>query len=154
MNKYQPHVLVLPEDDANRQLANGFLLDEFLKVQCIQVLEEVGGWIQVLERFKSDHVHGMERYQSRYMVLLIDFDCKQDRLNYAKRFIPAHLADRVFILGVWTEPEELGGKLEGIGAALAKDCREGTSKSWDHRLLGHNAGEVARLRERVRPFLF
>ena len=28
VNKYQPHVLVLPEDDANRQLANGFLLDQ------------------------------------------------------------------------------------------------------------------------------
>lgn len=26
VNKYKPHVLVLPEDDANRQLANGFLL--------------------------------------------------------------------------------------------------------------------------------
>jgi hypothetical protein len=24
-NKYKPHVVVLPEDDANRQLANGFL---------------------------------------------------------------------------------------------------------------------------------
>jgi hypothetical protein len=28
VNKYHPHVLVLPEDDANRQLANGFLLDQ------------------------------------------------------------------------------------------------------------------------------
>ena len=53
VNKYQPHVLVLPEDDANRQLANGFLLDQYLSTRKIQVLEEVGGWIQVLERFLS-----------------------------------------------------------------------------------------------------
>jgi len=24
-NQYQPHILVLPEDDANRQIANGFI---------------------------------------------------------------------------------------------------------------------------------
>jgi hypothetical protein len=28
VNKYLPHVLVLPEDDANRQMANGFFLDQ------------------------------------------------------------------------------------------------------------------------------
>jgi hypothetical protein len=27
MNKYRQHIFVLLEDDANRQLANGFLLD-------------------------------------------------------------------------------------------------------------------------------
>jgi hypothetical protein len=27
VNRYLPHVLVLPEDDANRQIANGFVLD-------------------------------------------------------------------------------------------------------------------------------
>jgi len=27
VNGHLPHVLVLPEDDANRQLANGFVLD-------------------------------------------------------------------------------------------------------------------------------
>lgn len=31
MNKYRPHVLVLPEDDANRQIANGFLLAPALR---------------------------------------------------------------------------------------------------------------------------
>jgi len=72
VNKYQSHVLVLPEDDANRQLANGFLLDQYLSTRKIQVLEEVGGWIQVLERFLSDYVAGMDLYQSRFMVLLID----------------------------------------------------------------------------------
>jgi len=26
INKYEPHLLVLPEDDANRKIANGFIL--------------------------------------------------------------------------------------------------------------------------------
>lgn len=37
-NKFQPHVLIFPEDDANRQIANGFLLlvppDRQRRAQC------------------------------------------------------------------------------------------------------------------------
>jgi hypothetical protein len=83
VNRYQPHVLVLPEDDANRQLANGFLLDQYLSIWKIQVLEEVGGWAQVLECFLSDHVVEMDRYSGRFMVLLIDFDRREERLQDA-----------------------------------------------------------------------
>jgi hypothetical protein len=43
-NKFKPHVLVLPEDDANRQIANGFLSNSKLVVRAIQVLPIVGGW--------------------------------------------------------------------------------------------------------------
>jgi hypothetical protein len=158
VNKYQPHVLVLPEDDANRQLATGFLLDPHLLTRRIQVLEEVGGWTEVLDRFKSDHVSGMDNYPNRFMVLLIDFDRREDRLNQAKSVIPDHLTDRVFILGVWTEPEALRranlGSYETIGRAMARDCREETDTAWGHELLGHNARELDRLRKRVRPILF
>ena len=73
VNKYLPHVLVLPEDDANRQLANGFLLDESLSMRQIQVLEVAGGWKEVLNRFNSDHIGEMDKYQERFVVLLIDF---------------------------------------------------------------------------------
>ena len=44
VNRHQPHVLVLPEDDANRQLANGFRLDQYLLNWKIQVLRG-GGWL-------------------------------------------------------------------------------------------------------------
>jgi len=43
VNKYQQHVLVLPEDDANRQLEIGFLLDPLLIDRRIDVLEVAGG---------------------------------------------------------------------------------------------------------------
>jgi len=157
VNKYLPHVLVLPEDDANRQLANGFLLDQYLSTRKIQVLEEVGGWIQVLERFLSDYVAGMDLYQSRFMVLLIDFDGRKERLQDAKARIPENLVDRVFILGALSEPEALRAKLgsyETIGLAMAQDCREETNTTWGHHLLRHNTGELDRLREHVRPLLF
>jgi hypothetical protein len=149
---------VLPEDDANRQMANGFLLDQYLSAWKIQVLEEVGGWRIVLDRFLSDHVAGMERYPYRFMVLLIDFDSKDDRLEYVKAMIPGNLTERVFVLGAWSDPETLKradfGDYETIGRAMARDCREGTDTTWGHNLLRHNASELARLREHVRPILF
>ena len=99
VNKYLPHLLVLPEDDANRQLANGFIQDQHLFTRRIQVLEEVGGWSEVLNRFTSDHVIEMDRYPQRFMVLLIDFDRQKDRLDKAKAAVPGHLTERVFVLG-------------------------------------------------------
>ena len=85
VNRYLPHVLVLPEDDANRQLANGFLLDQYVSTHKIQVLPEVGGWTQVLELFLSDHVVEMDRYRGRFMVLLIDFDGRKRGCKVRKR---------------------------------------------------------------------
>jgi hypothetical protein len=158
VNKHQPHVLVLPEDDANRQLANGFGLDQYLLNWKIQVLEEAGGWIKVLERFKRDLVVGMNRHACRSVVLLIDFDGHPERLTQAKAEIPENLAGRVFILGALTKPEALRqaslGSYEEIGLALAKDCREGTDTVWGHDLLRHNASELDRLRRSVLPILF
>src|SRR5437868_5481026 len=130
VNKYQSHVLVLPEDDANRQLANGFLMDPSLLTRKIQVLEEAGGWMNVLNLFKSDHLIGMERYPKRFMVLLIDFDGQEDRLDNAKTAIPDHLTERVFILGTLSEPEalkaDLGASYEDIGSRMAQSCRDET----------------------------
>jgi hypothetical protein len=149
--------MVLPEDDANRQLARGFLLDQSVSARRIQVLPVAGGWRSVLDAFESEHIREMDRYPKRFMVLLIDFDRHEERLTYAKSHIPGNLIDRVFVLGVWTEPEKLRadlGSYETIGRAMAQDCREETDTTWGHDLLRHNAGEIGRLRERVRPFLF
>ena len=153
-----PHVHVLPEDDANRQIANGFLLDQFLIGRRIQVLEEAGGWNEVLKRFNSIYAAQMDQTPTRFMVLVIDFDDDLARLQFAKNSIPQHLRERVFILGILSEPEdlkqELGQQYEAIGLAMAQDCREGTDSIWAHRLLRHNADEIARLRVQVQPILF
>jgi hypothetical protein len=157
VNKYLPHVLVLPEDDANRQLANGFHLDVLLATRRMQVLPVAGGWQEVLNSFKTDHLPEMDRNARRFMVLLIDFDGREDRLHAVKAEIPERLHDRVFVLGAWSTPEELRqslGSYETIGLAMAKDCRDDTQMTWSHGLLRHNAGELERLRTHVRPILF
>jgi len=159
VNWYRPHVLLLPEDDANRQVANGFHLQVSPANQRqMQVLQVAGGWNEVLTLFETDHATEMDRCPSRYMVLLIDFDGVQDRLQTARARIPAQLTDRVFILGAWSEPEELKkaglGTYETIGKAMAEDCRSGTNTTWGHNLLQHNASEIGRLRQHILPILF
>lgn len=159
VNKHQPHVLVLPEDDSNRQLANGFHLElDWDRSRRMQVLTPAGGWAQVVNRFVSDHVPQMKHNPHRFMVLLIDFDGRSDRLENAKARIPEDLTRRVFILGASTQPEALRqanmGSYEEIGMAMARDCRQDTDHIWAHNLLRHNAGELARLREHVREILF
>ena len=156
INRYKPHVLVLPEDDANSQLANGFLLHSAIRSH-IQILEVAGGWMKVLNCFQSDHVSYMAKYPHRRMILLIDFDEDQERLTCAQAYIPETLRDRVFILGVWSEPEALRadlGSYEKIGLSIAEDCHAGTATTWGHHLLCHNANELERLRVQVREILF
>jgi hypothetical protein len=158
-NKEKPHVLVLPEDDANSQLATGFHLEvDSTRYRQMQVLPAAGGWNEVLNRFTRDQVDGMDKWPVRFMVLLIDFDGKEGRLETAKAEIPDHLTERVFILGTLTKPEDLKraklGDYEAIGSAMAKDCREETDTTWVHPLLRHNASELDRLREHVRPIFF
>ena len=158
VNRHRPHVFVLPEDDANRQLANGFVLDPSLRFpRQVFVLQAAGGWTQVLERFLSDELSDMRNSPDRYMVLLLDFDNNDERLDIARQRIPADVSERVFIVGVLSEPEALRaalGPYEEIGSALARDCRDGSDETWGHQLLQHNSTELARLRRHVRPILF
>jgi hypothetical protein len=156
-NNDQPHVHIFPEDDANRQLALGFSSHVDSWPRQMQVVDVAGGWNEVLKQFKSDHVKYMDRFPQRFMVLLIDFDAKKSRLGAAQRVVPPHLAERVFVLGAWTQPEALRaalGSYADIGSALAADCRDGTDKTWRHGLLQHNASELVRLRKCVRSIFF
>jgi len=168
-NLYRPHVMVLPEDAANHQLANGFSLRiDQSRSRQFQILPEVGGWSKVLDEFVSTHVREMAKYPHRYMILLIDFDKSPNRLANATTRIPVHLRHRVFVLGSSNEPEDLKNaglrrslegatnlaELDAIGYALAQDCLDNTNLTWGHPELNHNASEVARLRATIHPILF
>jgi hypothetical protein len=158
VNKYQPHVLVLPEDDANRNLATGFLLDSALDPRTVQILPPAGGWGNVAEEFRQVHVSEMNRFPLRHMVLLVDFDEQEDRLSRIQQAIPPSLAARVCVLGTWSEPEKLrqslNRSLENIGTTLAQDCVSESPGLWEHELLRHNASELARIDGILRSILF
>src|SRR5258708_1188332 len=159
VNKELPHIFVLPEDDANVQLANEFHKQvDWNRLRRMQVLPAAGGWRKVLSLFESVHAAEMDRYDYRFMVLLMDFDGDEDRLQEARGAIPQHLTDRTFVVGALGEPEDLRrahlGSYEDIGTALVQDCRDGTDTTWGHPLLRHKAAEVGGLGEHVRRILF
>ncbi len=158
-NAELPHVLVIPEDDANRQVANGFQLRlDPERGRRLQVLPPVGGWRKVLRTFQRDHMADMRRYPERMVVLLVDFDGDSNRLGNFQENIPLDLADRVFVLGAFGEPEDLKrarlGTYEEIGRAMAEECRADAYGIWDCEQLRHNKAELGRLRERARAILF
>ena len=158
VNKYQPHVMVLPEDRANHELAHGFSINVTATQRVFQVLPEAGGWSEVRKLFHEVHRLEMERNAFRHMVLLVDFDEEVDRLSEMKKVIPDSLSDRVFVIGVWSEPEELKrkklGSRESIGSQLANECYEDQSNLWNHELLIHNASELDRMKVKLRRILF
>lgn len=155
VNKYRPHILVLPEDDANRQIANGFVNNPNVDQLAIQVLPIAGGWEKVVD---YNYASGMRQFPKRMIILLIDFDLRENRFNYVEKRIPNDLKNRVFVLGVGDEPEKLksftGLSFEKIGEKLAQDCADNTNNLWGHEFLKHNEAELERLRQEVRPFLF
>jgi hypothetical protein len=159
VNSYLPHVLVLPEDDANREIANGFLLEHRLNSRKIQVLTVFGGWGKVVIGFNETLCATLETYPERRVILLFDFDdCIDNRIREVNDQIPSEVKNRVYILGVASTPEKLQAacdkKREEIGNALAKECAEGQSTFWQHPMLSHNKAELSRLLIDVKPFLF
>jgi hypothetical protein len=157
MNKYAPHVYVIPEDDADRQLADGFVLHHKVKTARIQVMPLARGWRNVLNTFQEEYVQTLRNYPQAHVVMLIDFDGRVDeRRAEFELAIPDDLKVRVFVVGSKDRPETLKKALkisfEQIGESLANDCDAGNSEHWDHEELRHN--EAERMVQNVKPFLF
>jgi hypothetical protein len=155
----------LPEDDANREIVNGFLLEPGINLRKLQPLPAAGGWKKVIEKFADNYVSYLRKHRTGTMILLVDFDDRENRLELIRAAIPGDLSDRVFVLGTKTEPEDLQrrpkdykkerlGSLENVGRMLAQDCVDGTDTAWSHDLLAHNAEELKRLIPHVQSFLF
>jgi hypothetical protein len=151
MNREKPHIVILPEDDANRQIANGFLTNSDVNCTAVKILPSARGCRKAADKFAKDIIPGMLTYSEMIVILLIDFDAKENPVNnftYAKSKIPDDLKDRVFVLGVFSEPEKLKrgiGSYEKIGEKLAEDCYDSTNTLWQHDLLNHNQDELHRM---------
>lgn len=149
-NAFRPHLLIVPEDDANRQIVNGFILGIPGSLRHVQLEPPAGGWLKVIERFEAEIQPTLARYPERLVLLLIDCDGDLTRLDVVRRRVPHGFADRVFALGAGKEPEDLRkdlGPYEKIGGVVATQCEEGIGEVWGHVLLRHNIPEVKRLRE-------
>lgn len=92
-------------------------------------------------------------------MFLIDLDDVVDRLEQIHKQIPYDYKDRVFILGIVSESEDLKRafnkmSFEEIGKSLAADCNKGENEYWGHELLQVNATEISRIRERIHTVIF
>lgn len=159
VNKNKPHVYVIPEDRADEQLANGFVLHDQVKPRQIQVLPCANGWSGVLDKFLTEYVLYLRNYQAGHVILLIDFDTKYDiRRDHFDQAVPDDLKSRVFVVGAKETPEilrqALGGSLEEIGLSLAEDCYNGTLTAWNHGQLKHNEPDRLRLLQTIKSILF
>lgn len=159
INRERPHLLLLPEDDDNRQIVNGFLIEVSVNQRSLQVLPLAGGWDNAFVSIKEEYAALMRKYPECRIVLLIDFDYDTGRLEKNKNRIPADLSDRVFVIGVLSkEPKDLcketGMNLEKVGEELAKNCADNIPGLWDHELLRHNKPELERMIPSVKSFLF
>lgn len=158
MKNGKPHIYILPEDRADEQIAIAFRDDTFPNERFIHVERIAGGWLKVIKKFENEFIAEMRNDLYRRVILLLDFDEQNDRRQYVQDRIPDDLKGRVYIIGVWSNPEalrtSLGMKFEAIGEALSQDCRNGAKTIWDHELLKHNANEVERMIVTLRPILF
>jgi hypothetical protein len=99
----------------------------------------------------------MRKITARHVLILIDFDRDPGRRDEVQKYIPDDLKDRVFVLGVWSSPEELRNDqritFEEIGRKLREDCPTGPGGIWSHELLKHNAEELDRMSKRLGSIL-
>ncbi len=162
-NREKPHVIVLPEDEANEKIAIGFTLSLNINARSIIIDKFAGGWRKVVSKFTTQLVPEMRKYRACIVLLLIDFDCYEgcshkERLHRVTCDIPDDLKNRVFVLGVLSEPEKLKTKcrksFEQIGEILADGCPDNKNELWMDELMKHNEDELSRILLSVRPFLF
>lgn len=159
VNKYKPHVLVVPEDRADEQIANGFMLHDKVDARRVQVVPCAGGWASVLEKFRTQYIAYLQSFPTGHVILLIDFDGDYtSRRQVFDNEVPSELKSRTFVIGAKFAPEDLrqavGIGLEKIGLALADDCFQGTDAVWKHDHLEHNEPDRLRLVQSVRPIVF
>ena len=157
-NKSLPHIIVIPEDDANKAIANGFEEGLDSGQRNFQIVRPSGGWLKAIGDFNDIYLPKISIKSNGHIVLLIDFDNFPNRLIQIQSQIPKNVSKRVFVLGAKKNPEELKrarlGSYEAIGKMLFDDCRGNATATWEHELLKHNSPELQRMNPILRPILF
>jgi len=151
LNRYRPHLVVLPEDDAYRQLMNGVKLAPSVNALCIEVHKPLRGWEKVLGAM-TDWAPSLDRFPEMHLLLLIDFD--NDFTTRYQRFVEQSRQigcfDRTFLLGIdHREAEDLKraqrNSFESLGKSLVEGCPDRTSPLWNEAHLGCNRPEIERM---------
>ena len=124
-NDFRPCVYIIPEDDANRQIADGFSLHHRVTNQ-VQIMPVAGGWENVVKVIEEEYYPKLRNRITVTVVGLIDCDEQSDRIGDILHATPKDIRDRIFFLGVLKNPETLKAivkqHFEAIGEKLAIEC--------------------------------
>lgn len=162
-NKHKDHLVIIPEDNAYGEMAEGFVGYQLLNANRVDILRPANGWASLVDKFQKYYAAGVRQYTHRHVLLLFDADKDQARLGEVLAGIPGDIRARVFALCCLDESEALkralgGGYFKEIGRALAESCDRETygdgGSPWQCPELRHNQDELARLAAAVRPFIF
>ena len=158
VNRRKPHLIVIPEDKADQDIVNGFSI--FLKPgeRQFQVTKPAGGWVKGRNKLLELSNSCLQTNLFTHVVLIIDFDNYNDRGTEIMSQVPEGVRDRVFVIGVLSNPEDLKRSLnknfEQIGSQIAEGCKDSSIDFWQHDLLVHNIEEIRRLSGAVRDIFF
>jgi hypothetical protein len=156
-NDYRPCVYVIPEDDANRQIIEGFSQDFRITGQ-IQVMPVAGGWQKVVDTINTEYLPKLESYPNVHVLGVIDCDNQPNRIQEINESFPVELSNRLFMLGTLKTPElfkaNLNLSFESIGESLAEECDSGNEVVWNHEHLLHIQDEIQRAKNKLRPILW
>ena len=98
-NRYQPHLLVIPEDKANQDIVNGFLLHVEYNARQLQVLGFANGWLKGKDKLLELSEGDLVKNKNAHALLLIDHDGDSARGSNIKALISDDVKDRVFVIG-------------------------------------------------------
>jgi hypothetical protein len=158
VNKNKPHLIVIPEDKADQDIVNGFSI--YLKTgeRQLQVTKPAGGWVKGRNKLLELSNNRLQTNLFSHAVLIIDFDNYNDRGSEIMSQVPEGVRDRVFVIGVLSNPEDLKRSLnknfEQIGSQIAEGCKDSSIDFWQHDLLVHNIEEIRRLSGAFRDIFF
>lgn len=156
VNRERLHLIIVPEDDACRQLVNGFFL--VADHGQVRVSTVAGGWRRAVDVLLDTYVPYLERNDNGHVLIVVDFDDDSGRGNAILEKVPTTVRDRVFVLGCLREAEDLKranlGNYESIGKTLADECKDSRREVWVHELLAHNEPHTAILSQALQATLF
>jgi len=94
VNKYTNHLVVYTEDDATRELANSFLDNFAFNRRLVKMCR---GWHDAADR--AVHDDQLKNNGTRRVVILIDLDKAQNRIECIKQDIAPEFQDHIFVVG-------------------------------------------------------
>ena len=157
MNKFKPHLFIVPEDDADRQIAVGFQMHLEAKGE-MQIVDVARGWLKVVGVIKDEYVPLLKNNLNSHVLGIIDCDKDVDRIAEQLENFPEDIRNRIFLLGVNENPQEFkrSAKMHfaEIGEKLADECYKDELDLWNHEMLSYSSSEALRAKDVLRELVF